>query len=560
MDVLKHRGPDNATIWEQHNTMLGHTRLSIVDLSSAGNQPFHNATNSIHLVCNGEIYNAPELRKQLKAIGYRFTSHSDNEVILHGFEEWGPSVVKKLIGMFAFIIWDERGQRIFAARDHTGIKPLYYKAGSESFEAASELTALTGSISIEEMDSLSLAYYFFLGYVPSPRTINKDYQKLEPGTYLTWREGQGPRIHRYWSPPDKIHPEESINFEELFHNVLQDHLLSDVPIGTFLSSGLDSTSITAGLKELGYDTTAITIGFPGSDRNEAPLANKIAQRLGIMNEIVNIESSDTFELIDKATSIYDEPQGYSALLTMTQVCEVASKKCKVILSGDGGDEVMGGYNWYQNIGLQYSSGKRRTANRLLYKLTGHKKFLNEHYFKTTSDLHRHAWRLYPRFLPEEIETILKPFDVKFTDEIALAPLRQYFTDSLPLKRALQRVDLMTFCADSINPKVDRASMAYSMEVRVPFLDKRMIEYGMSRPYEDESPKEPLRNYLNKKVPPKVFENPKQGFSAQMFNKYIFEQIKQKNNNSELFKVFNLKNLRSDEQHWMIFNLDRFLDR
>lgn len=549
LNKLAHRGPDAQISWIRNQVFLGHVRLSIVDLSPSGNQPFHNENDTIHLVCNGEIYNANDLRQQLQSKGHRFISKSDNEVILHGYEEWGTAIVKKLIGMFAFVIWDETNQTIFAARDHAGIKPLYYSMDNNKFTAASELHMLKKAHT--EVNLLAAAYYLGLGYVPSPFSWYKNCFKIEPGHFLIWNKKSGLKHTKYWEPPTRINDEPAL-FEPIYHQILQDHLMADVPIGVFLSGGLDSTSITVGLKELGYQTEALTIGFPNSPRNEASIALQTAAHLNFPILVSNLDGSDVFDLIQKSSQIYDEPQGYSALLTMLEVSELAAQKYKVILSGDGGDEVFGGYNWYKDIGLNYSSKNRYKLNRFLYKLTGSRKFLNADYFKNVSDLHRHAWRLFPRFLPEQISNFL---GIKFDDEMLLEPLKKYFVDSLPLKRALQRVDLMTFCADSINPKVDRTSMAYSMEVRVPFLDKRMIEYGLSLPIKPEYEKEPkqvLRDYLNGKVPESVLIQPKQGFSAQMFDKSIF---------SEMRSGLKLKQRQNynDAQVWMLYNLKSYLE-
>jgi len=554
---LQHRGPDNQTLWSKKNNFLGHARLSIVDLSTCANQPFHNESGTVHLICNGEIYNAPDLRKVLEGKGHEFVSRSDNEVILHGYEEWGYEIVDKLRGMFAFIIYDEGEEAVFAARDHVGIKPLYYEPNSHQFRAASELNALTLDRSIEDVDTLSLCYYFFLGYVPSPYSILKGYKKLEPGHYLIWRKGSMPKTIKYWNPPEQIQYGNTDEFEELFHSVLDEHLLSDVPIGAFLSAGLDSTSIVAGLTFLGYETRALTIGFPEASNNEAPLARKVSDFLGVEHHTINICSSDVIELAQKMISMYDEPQGYGALMTMVQVCEAASGEFKVILSGDGGDEIFGGYTWYQDLFPNLIVRNKRSIKSLVKKLLGDSNALEALSFENKSALHRHVRRLFPRYLPDEINKLLAPLNVDFNEEIALAPLKKYFINDLPLQRALQRVDLMTFCADSINPKVDRASMAFSTEVRVPFLDKRLIEFGLQRPINDQMPKQVLRNYLKNRVPEEVFKQPKQGFSAQMMDEKTFAKIKESNYKNNELDFLDLEYVNTNDQHWAVYNMCNF---
>ncbi|MEQ9299470.1 MAG: asparagine synthase (glutamine-hydrolyzing) [Cyclobacteriaceae bacterium] len=559
LKLLRHRGPDNQEIWRKANVTIGHTRLSIVDLSTEANQPFHNEDNSIHLTCNGEIYNADELRSILISKGHFFNSKSDNEVILHGYEEWSSGILDRLTGMFAFVIWDERLKRVFAARDHVGIKPLYYFNTRESFVAASELTVIKRDSS--ELNPIALGYYLGLGYIPSPLTLYKEYSKIEPGHYILWNERKGLSTHKYWEPPTDIKDGKE-DFTELFHEVVSDHLMADVPIGTFLSGGLDSTSIVVALKELGYSTEALTIGFPESKRNESAVAAETARSLAFPQSIIDLYGHDVMSLIRKSSQIYDEPQGFSALLTMIQVCEVAAKNYKVVLSGDGGDEIFGGYNWYKNIGGIQPNYKSRFANRWLYMLTSNKRFLRSEVFSNISDLHQHAWRLFPRFLPEQINRLLSDYQINFNEDDLLEPLRKHFVTGLPLKRALQRVDLMTFCADSINPKVDRASMAFSMEVRVPFLDKRMIEYGLSLPLEkrfENQPKQVLRNYLRNRVPESVLRQPKQGFSARMFAATHFEEMKKFNLNNSKYLDYDSQSL-NDSQEWLIYNLHQNLNR
>jgi len=526
LETLKHRGPDAEGQWSSvaKQVWLGHQRLAIVDLSDAGRQPMSNEDKSLWLVCNGEIYNYPTLRTRLEGLGHQFYSNSDSEVILHAYEAWGVQCVDYLEGMFAFILWDDKQQRLFAARDRVGIKPLYYAKTGQGLLLASEARALLPLLETEaEPEPMALAYVMTLGYIPAPWSIWREIHKLEAGHFLTWQPHLGMQTQCYWEPPQHIEAkEDETSWKALFESVLNEHLLADVPIGLFLSGGLDSSSVAVGLRDLGQSVEAITISFPDSPYNEERIATDVAKQLEFPHRIVPIESIDVNHLIKQVAKIYDEPQSYSALLSMVQVSQVAAQNFKVVLAGDGGDEVFGGYIWYQH--LNHSLLSMRGIARLVRSMIrgavpGERAFVNR------SPLHRHAWRLHPRFLPAEAQRLLSPTGLRFGETEMLAPLRKHFKQDLPLKRALQRVDLMTFCSDSILAKVDRASMAYSLEVRVPFLDRRIVEWAISRPLterEEKSAKPILRDYLSCRVPASVLTQPKSGFSLRVLDRFDWD--------------------------------------
>jgi asparagine synthase (glutamine-hydrolysing) len=533
--ALAHRGPDSQGSWQSPTgcVWLGHRRLSIIDLSDTGRQPMHNEDQKIWIVCNGEIYNYPTLRRRLEGLGHRFYSKSDSEVLVHAYEAWGDQCVDHLEGMFAFALWDEGRQRLLAARDRVGIKPLYFAETRHGLALASEAGALLPLLEPKpEPEAMALAYVMTLGYIPAPWSIWSGVFKLEPGHLLTWQPYTGTQQRCYWEPPRHIEPEIKSRGEEwpaLFRSVLTEHLLSDVPIGLFLSGGLDSSSVAVGLRDIEQPVRAITISFPDSNQDEASIAAAVANQLGFTHDIIPLEAKDVNVLIGEVAAAFDEPQGYSALLSMYLISQVAARDFKVILAGDGGDELFGGYTWYQNI----NSGIRRHSRWFRYALrqlihhnaspTLRQKVA--HHFAQTSPLHRHAWRLYPRFLPEEAEILLSPMGLRFGDTEMLAPLRKHFEPDLPLRRALQRIDLMTFCTDSILAKVDRASMAHSLEVRVPFLDRRIIEWGLTRSLEarEQAENKPiLREYLRARVPASVLNHPKQGFSLRVLDNFDWD--------------------------------------
>jgi asparagine synthase (glutamine-hydrolysing) len=512
LDQLYHRGPDSGSIWysDDHKVAIGHRRLSIVDLSDAGNQPIWNENGSIWLVCNGEIYNYPELRKQLESMGHIFRSNMDCEVILHAWESWGEACVEKLTGMFAFVLWDGTQKRLLAARDRVGIKPLYFAHDADKIALGSGAGAVTDLIGRpRELEPIALAYVMTLGYIPTPWSIWQGVEKIEPGHFLTWSAEDGVRTRCYWTPPDQsVAPHSLAEWEKIYPRILEEHLLADVPISLFLSGGIDSSSIAAGLADLGQSLTALTIGFPDKPaKDESLIAQITAKHLGFPHQIRSLGYKDVKTLSYQVAKYFDEPQSYSALMSMMSISEVAASSFKVVLSGDGGDELFGGYRWYDDLGWY---GAKQLAKLVLKPgVAGSGKFMRK------SPLHRHAWRLHPRFLPAEAEHLLSSTGLKFSDEEMLEPLRRHYQPKLPLKRALQRVDLMTICADSFLPKVDRASMAHSLEVRVPFLDHRLLEWGLTAPLnqrEDSQNKPLLRDYLAKRLPPEVLNQPKQGFS------------------------------------------------
>jgi asparagine synthase (glutamine-hydrolysing) len=539
LKTLEHRGPDGSSDWisPSQRAWLGHRRLSIVDLSEAGSQPMHNEDKTIWLVCNGEIYNYPALRKRLEGLGHIFYSNCDSECIIHAFEQWGEACVDVLIGMFAFAIWDENQKKLMLARDRVGIKPLYYVENNNGLVFGSELHALYPLLENElPVNPLAIAYIFSMMYIPAPLTIRKGAFKLEAGHILSWNMEYGVKIRKYWEPPRYIDDRKKHNIAEwdcLFESVLEEHLLSDVPIGLFLSGGLDSASLALGLKRLDYPVEALTVGFPEDpNQDESSVAGMVAQKLGLSYTNIPIIKNDIAGLREKVAQIYDEPEGGKALMTMVQICEVAkrNKGYKVVLAGDGGDEVFGGYNWYRKLRLPVNSMREYLSTR---KDTWMLRLRNDRMrvFFNRSDLHRHIRRISSsQFLPEDIEGLLRPMGVSFGEEEFLAPFEKHYVAGLPLRRRLQRVDLMTFCSDEVLFKVDRASMAYGLEVRVPFLDHRIIEYGLTFPVMEKEEqlvgKQVLRDYLQGHVPQEVLSHPKQGFSLRALVNYDWQKVKQ----------------------------------
>ena len=544
LQTLIHRGPDAHDNWwsDAGDAWLAQRRLAIVDLSEAGHQPMHNEDRTIWLSCNGEIYNYPTLRHRLESLGHSFYSNCDVEAIIHAYEEWGEDCVHQIEGMFAFAIWDTRKHKLLLARDRVGIKPLAYRVTGDGLTFASDTRAIIDLCeSRPEVNPSAVAYTLTLGYVPAPLSIWQDIHKLEAGHTLTWTAESGTHTRSYWQPPREINSTASLDIEswqDVFHTVLQEHLLSDVPLGMFLSGGLDSSAVALGLKQLDQSIEAMTVSYPTSKQDESPFARLLAQHLNMAHTITPLIVDDVPSLVAQVAQAYDEPQSYSALLSMYQVCQVGAEKYKVILAGDGGDEVFGGYNWYNDLPKpQRVTFKGRIKN--LMKVNRPLEVIDVwEQFARKSPVHQHASRLHPRFFPHEAQALLRPMGLTFTENDMLAPLQKYYVDSLPLKRALQRIDLMTFCTDSILAKVDRASMAHSLEVRVPFLDRRIIEWGMAQPILDRETVESkpiLRDYLRNKVPAEILNHRKQGFSLRTLDDFNWEHAKQTIRDSQWVK-------------------------
>jgi asparagine synthase (glutamine-hydrolysing) len=533
------RGPDQGGQWENADDRiwLGHRRLSIVDLSDAGQQPMHSVDGRLSLVFNGEIYNYPSLRRELEAKGYHFVSHCDTEVFLHAYLEWGLGMLERLQGMFAFVLWDHHEQKLIAARDHLGIKPLFYTTVGQGLALGSDLNALKLFLPTKPTPNpTALSYLITLGFITEPNTIWQEIKRLPPGHYLTTINHGQPTIHRYWEPPRSIIKTSSFDpsaWENLFETVIQEHLLADTPIGLFLSGGLDSTAVAACLRQVKAPIEALTIGFPGSQRDESAIAALTANHLHLPHRIIPMDKPDPLELIREVMQAVDEPMGASGPLSKYKICEAAQEAgYKVVFGGDGGDEVFCGYPRFLNLNepLSPTQAMLRPLLRLAVQHFGNNPKLVQYAAKgyaRQNALTRHHWRMYPRFLPEEAQKLLLPTEHRFTDADMLAPYYKHYEPKLPLQRALQRIELMTYCADGELARVDKVSMAHSLEWRVPMLDRRIIEFGLSQPYQVQSREQSkpiIRQYLQSRVPNEILSMKKQGFSIDNMSQLNQRQV------------------------------------
>jgi asparagine synthase (glutamine-hydrolysing) len=522
---LRHRGPDDVGLFATDRVAIAHTRLSIIDIDG-GNQPLSNEDRTIHLVINGEIYNYKNLQQEILSRGHRLRTQSDCEVLLHLYEDEGEDCLQKLEGMYAFALWDSRKGKLFLARDRFGIKPLYIAVSKGTVCFASELTAIIRSGLIKtEIDPKALYAYMALSYVPSPFSILKDIKKVRPAEKVIV-QGDSVRKSNYWTPNLVDVPrKKSQAVDELEDRVdesIQSHLVSDVPVAAFLSGGVDSSCIVA-MAQRHYDLETFCVSFPNTGVDEAPIAKRVADHLDLRHREVNVEI-DPLALIEDAICFMDEPFGDSSALPTFALCRAARKVAKVVLSGDGGDEVFGGYTGrYRAAALKavlpkpliiakglrclppWRNGHRSSLPKMLElaALEDKDRYILERQITSTSD--RAA--LFGHEEIDENELVIR--------KIVSNSLTS-FTPKHPVQRALW-MDINTSLADDMLVKVDRMSMANGLEVRVPLLDHRLVEYVFSlpsdwlvSPYPVEG-KRLLRRVVSPYLPKGILNRPKHGF-------------------------------------------------
>ena len=502
-EAQHHRGPDEGGLHVEPGVGLAHRRLSIIDLSS-GQQPLFNEDHSVVVVFNGEIYNFTELMPELQALGHTFRTHCDTEVIVHAWEQWGEQCVTRFRGMFAFALWDRNQEILFLARDRMGVKPLYYGLTVDGqLLFGSELKALTAHPGCErEIDLLAIEEYFAYGYVAEPRTIYQRSFKLPPGHTLTLKRGHAiPLTREYWDVPFKPLPKMSATEAQeelirLLRESVKIRLVSEVPLGAFLSGGVDSSAVVAmmaGLSEAPVNTCSISFGDPAF--NESEYAAQVATRYKTNHRVEQV-GSDDYDLIDKLAWLYDEPYADSSAIPTYRVCELARKSVTVALSGDGGDESFAGYRRYrwntneERVRSLLPLGIRRPLFGLLGslypkldwapKVVRAKATLEalafdpvEGYFHSVSIL---GDKLRAQLFSNKFKRDLQGYravDVLYRHN-ANAP------QDNPLSR-VQYLDMKTYLVGDINTKVDRASMAHSLEVREPLMDHKLVEWASGLP-------------------------------------------------------------------------------
>jgi asparagine synthase (glutamine-hydrolysing) len=550
--VLRHRGPDEGSVYIDRGIGLGHRRLSIIDVEG-GKQPLFNEDRTMAIVFNGEIYNFKALHDILVQKGHRFATRSDTEVIIHAYEEYGEKCVSHLRGMFAFAIWDGRRQQVFLARDRLGIKPLYYYWDGRSFLFASEIKAILQHPIVQQtLDPLALDDYLTYLYIPAPKTIFQAIRKLRPGYTLTVTAA-GLQEKEYWDIvfEPKVNLSEADYVSGLLEKLQESvgiHLMSEVPLGAFLSGGMDSSAVVGMMANLmDQPVNTASIGFHEAAFDELPYARLVAQRFHTQAYEKTVEANAA-KILDRLVWHFDEPFADSSMVPTYYVSQVARERVTVCLSGDGGDENFAGYRRYRFDLLE---------NRIRAMLPG----------ALRSPLFGILARIYPKadWLPRVFRAKAMLTNLALSPEqgyfrsVSRFPLtmrQQLYTESLkkavgdyepfsvmqtyfdrthgwdPLSR-IQYIDIKTFLVDDILTKVDRASMAHSLEVRVPLLDHELMEYAAGIPsrykLKRHEAKYIFKKALERIVPADILSRPKMGFSvplAQWFRgdlKGLFEE-------------------------------------
>tara|TARA_B100001540_G_scaffold314026_1_gene338103 strand:+ start:149 stop:2023 length:1875 start_codon:yes stop_codon:yes gene_type:complete len=534
-----HRGPDEDGLFLEPGVALAHRRLSIIDLSS-GQQPMHSADGEITVVYNGEIYNFGELARELKALGYTFRTRCDTEVILYAWREWGEACVERFRGMFAFALYDRQRQSLFLARDRLGIKPLFYAVLADgSLAFGSELKVLKAHPGLpRQLEPRAVEDYFALGYIPEPRTIYRGVYKLRPGHTLLAQRGKPlSEQHEYWDIPFRpvATGSEADTCEELFarmREAVDIRLVSEVPLGAFLSGGVDSSAVVAAMAQLQDDpVNTCAIGFDVPQFNETDFARQVAQRYAT-NHLERVVASDDFDLLDTLAGFYDEPYADSSAIPTYRVCQLARERVTVALSGDGGDENFAGYRryrWHMNeerLRGALPLGIRRPVfgalGRLYPKLDWAPRVFRAkttfeslarnsveaylHSVSLSSDAQRKA--LFSPALQRELQ------GYRALETFEHHARRSPTDDPLSL---IQYLDMKTYLVGDILTKVDRASMAHSLEVRVPLLDHPFVEWVSGLPVSDklrgQEGKYILKKALEPHLPRDVLYRPKMGFGV-----------------------------------------------
>ncbi len=501
VNVLAHRGPDDGAFWADGRFCFGHRRLSIIDLSPQGRQPMATADGELVIVFNGEIYNYIELREELAGRGHCFHTRSDTEVLLNGYREWGTGLPERLVGMFAFAIANRRSQELFVARDPFGEKPLLYFQHRNGVAFASELKVIAALPELERSpNENALAAYLCLNYVPGDETMLSGVRRVRPGTWRIWSAGGQSRSGTYWQPPDPNEPDLRVSeleavqqLESLLDRAARFALRSDVPVGLFLSGGIDSSLIARSAARSGKLSTAYCLTFSEASYSEWPGAERTARQLGIPLVDVRLGPEaldDFFPIVAHA----DDPLADSSALAVWTISRAAAGTTKVVLSGDGGDELFGGYLTYQatlwhegTTSLLPMAARRLLARSARGIRTSERKVSSSYKlmrFLRASDLPpsvaHFTWN--GTWLPDDAAAFLTaPAGRAVAREVLASLARAHHLPARPTLRQLQIADVREYLPNDILAKSDRMSMAHGLEVRSPFLEPRLAAFALSLP-------------------------------------------------------------------------------
>ena len=534
-----HRGPDEGSLHIEPGVGLGHRRLSIIDVAT-GQQPLFNEDNSVVIVFNGEVYNYQELIPELQALGHRFHTKSDTEVIVHAWESWGEACVQRFRGMFAFALWDRNRQTFFMARDRLGVKPMHYAVLDDGMLLfGSELKSLLQHGGLRrDIDPHAIEEYFALGYVADPRTIYRQAKKLAPGHTLSIRRGQPiPEPKRYWDVrftlDNPISLDDACNeMNQRLQESVRLRMIAEVPLGAFLSGGVDSSAVVAAMAGLSADpVNTCSISFADPQFNESAFAQMVADRYHTNHRVEQVDSDD-FDLIDTLAHLYDEPYADSSAIPTYRVCQLARKHVTVALSGDGGDESFGGYRRYRMHMLEerMRASVPASIRQPLFGLLGRvypkadwaprmlrAKTTFQGMARSSVEAYFHSMSVIREPLRSQLYT--PHFKSMLGGYSALDVFNKHAAnagtdDPLAL---IQYIDTHTYLVGDINTKVDRASMAHSLEVREPLMDHKLVEWAATLPsafkLQGSNGKMFFKKALEAKLPDDVLYRPKMGFAV-----------------------------------------------
>ncbi len=514
-DRIAHRGPDAEGFYIDENIALGHRRLSIIDITS-GIQPMFNETQDLVVVFNGEIYNYIELKSELKKKKHKFKTNSDTEVLLHGYEEWGINLPKKLRGMFAFAIWNKKEETLFCARDPFGIKPFYYYQNEETFMFASEIKSFLEHPKFERVLNKELiGPYLSFSFTPTTETFFKGVYRLDPGFSLTLKKGKI-TLKRYYKIEFKEKKKDFNKTVEEISKTMKDsidhHLLSDVEVGSFLSSGIDSSYIVS----LAKPDKTYTVGYDIPRYNEIEYAKDLADKLGIKNISKKISKQEYMKIIPKILYHMDEPSSDPAAIALYFVANIASQDVKVVLSGEGADEFFGGYNTYrEEVDLKFYNKipyPLRHIASLLFSLLP--EFRGRNFIvRRGQKLENNYVGINKIFSEKERKKVLNFEDTIKNKEITKEVFNQYKDKDNLIK--MQAIDIHFWLIKDILQKADRMTMANSIEGRVPFIDTHVFSVASSLPEEykvtKENTKIALRKAAQRDIPNESYKKKKLGF-------------------------------------------------
>jgi asparagine synthase (glutamine-hydrolysing) len=528
-DVIRHRGPDDEGIRIADGVALGMRRLSIIDLAG-GHQPIHNEDRSVWVVFNGEIYNFRTLRAELEAAGHRFYTASDTEVIVHAYEAWGVEAFRRFRGMFGIALWDTRARTLLLARDRVGIKPLYFAEAAGRLYFGSELKSLLCAPDVpRELDADALDHFLSFLYTPRDGSIFRGIRKLPPGHLLTWRDGRA-SVAPYWRLPERetFSGTEADAVEALrtvLDDAVQSHLVSDVPLGAFLSGGVDSSLVVALMaRSSGARVKTFSIGFDEPQFDELEHARRVAEHFATDHHEFVVRP-DGVAILDELIAHFDEPFADASAIPMWYVSELARRHVTVVLSGDGGDELFGGYDRYlphprvaafDRFAPSVARMVAATVAGTLPHGTRGKNFLR-HVGRSDRGRYLDAVRYFsadekPTLLSPEVRAMLDPVDPE-----ARMARRFDAWAGLPWASQMMRFDMETYLPEDILTKVDRMSMAHSIESRVPLLDNELIDFAATLPpafkIRQGRGKHVLKEVAAGLLPPGLVDRTKQGFGV-----------------------------------------------